>query len=161
MGLPAGTPFRRCRRGEQPPEPARAGVRVSTSLRAWPPDPVAGLQGAPEKNQGRARIVKAVGVSAPDHRLATVTATRWPGKSSEPSTEETIITTLQPENLTEDHSAGGLAMAESKPAFRAVGLYAWVIVSLAILVAAALLGHVEDEQGIRADDTRQNAVVAD
>lgn len=70
------------------------------------------------------------------------------------------MTITAAENLTEELPANRLA--EPKPAFHAMALYAWIVVSLTILVGAAILGHVEDEQGVRADDTReQSTVVAD
>lgn len=70
------------------------------------------------------------------------------------------MTIISAENLTEDGSATHLP--ESQPAFNVMGLCAWIVVSLTILVAAALLGQVEDEQGARAVDTREHAtVVAD
>ena len=69
------------------------------------------------------------------------------------------MSTITPDTFQEAPAAELLAPAETGPASHALGLYAWVLVSMAILVTAALLGSVEDDQAVRADDARTHSVV--
>ncbi len=51
------------------------------------------------------------------------------------------------------------AIAETKSAFKATEFYAWIIVSIAILIAAAVTDNGEDGQGFGADHAWQYVAI--
>lgn len=68
------------------------------------------------------------------------------------------MSTITRELLPDVPAAGSLAATETTTGFNALGIYAWIVVSVAILVTAAVLGQVEDAQAVRADDASTPSV---
>jgi hypothetical protein len=98
-------------------------------------------------------------VRAAHPKLANGHSDPWGGKVFRTRSEGTFMSTITSEALLDAPGVNHPAAAEVQSGCNAMGLYAWIVVSLAILVTAALLGHVEDEQGARADDARTHSAV--